>query len=195
MKENERNATKSNILSRINEIPNAGKEMGFKGNPACSVCKRKIVGPGRLIAPGFPTCNSNECGVIKATDLFEVLTTQFGRAMELFTLRTFCRCVEGTTIHIIRAEIEERKDELAEAMTDLIEWQLAFHAWTRIYRAEAIENGRAGIIPPKRIDEVVRIRLKGSWEKIDPTKRLEEEVSSAIRKIRENGPDGGEIPF
>lgn len=89
----------------------------------------------------------------------------------------------------------DRAPDLARSFVDLEDWQWAFSTWITVHRPGAKEAGRAVLIPPKRIDEVVRIRLKGPWIQIDPSAMLDEQIKTEVRQIRENGPTIEEVPF
>lgn len=180
---------------RLRKLPVAGREIFPKGSPSCAMCRRKIENSGRLLYPGAPTCSSQKCETCKASDVNELFTTDYGRSISLWTLRTFLRCLEGPSVFVDKNELMERAPDLARSFIELEDWQWAFSTWVTVHRPEAKEAGRAVLIPPKRIDEVVRIRLKGAWLQIDPSTALEEPIRTEVRRIRENGPEMEEVPF
>jgi hypothetical protein len=180
---------------RLRKLPVAGREIFPKGSPSCALCRRKVEISGRLLYPGAPTCSNPKCEMCKASDVSELFTTEYGRSISLWTLRTFLRCLEGPSVFVDRTELMERATDLARSFVDLEDWQWAFSTWVTVHRPGAKEAGRAVLIPPKRIDEVVRIRLKGAWLKIDPSAMLEEPIRTEVRQIRESGPTVEEVPF
>jgi len=103
--------------------------------------------------------------------------------------------LDGPSVHVEKSGLIARAPELGRALVELERWQWAFESWTMVHRPEARELGRAVLIPPKRIDEVVRIRLKGEWSVVDPSRSLEEPVRSQVVSIWDRGPVAEEVPF
>lgn len=180
---------------RILALPTAGRDIAPKGKPACIMCRRAVGPTGRLLYPGAPTCSSTGCETCKASDVTGLFETVYGRAVDLYSLRTFLRCIDGPAVHVERAGLVNRAHDLAMAFVSLEQWQWAFSSWTTVHRPEAKELGRAVLIPPRRLDEVVRIRLKGEWAPVDPSRTLEEPIRSQVLSIRERGPVVEEVPF
>jgi len=181
--------------ARIRAVPASGREIAPKGKPSCVMCRRAVGPVGRLLYPGAPTCSSADCETCKASDVTGLFETRYGRAVDLYSLRTFLRCLDGPSVHVEKSGLIARAPELGRALVELERWQWAFESWTMVHRPEARELGRAVLIPPKRIDEVVRIRLKGEWSVVDPSRSLEEPVRSQVVSIWDRGPVAEEVPF
>lgn len=183
------------VARKVRSLTVAGREISPRGKTSCIVCRRMIGPIGRLLYPGAPTCTEARCEMTKAAEVTELFSTPYGRSLDLFTLRTFLRCLDGPSIFVDRPGLVERADDLARAFVDLERWQWAFSAWTIVHRPEGIKLGRAVLIPPRRIDEVVRVRLKGEWLRVDPSSQLEEQIRSELVQIYERGPSIEAVPF
>jgi len=183
------------VTSTLGAVAPVGKEIAPRSNPECRSCRRKVDAIGRLLFPGHPLCTRPGCEFLRAADVTEVFRTRYGRCLEVFTLRSFCRCVDGPSVFVGREEVLLRARALGTALVDLEAWASAFHAWSVVHASESSGSGRTPMIPPRRIDEVVRIRLRGEWDRVDPTETLPEPVRSQIRGIREAGPTEEAVPF
>ena len=183
------------LATRIRSLPVAGREISPRGKTSCIMCRRMIGPIGRLLYPGAPTCTEERCETIKAASVTELFGTPYGRSLDLYTLRTFLRCLDGPSVFVERATLVDRASELAKAYVDLERWQWAFSAWTIVHRPEGSRLGRTVLIPPRRIDEVTRVRLRGGWATVDPSEAIEEPTRTELRQIWERGPSAEAIPF
>lgn len=183
------------ITERVKSLPIAGRQIAPRNKTSCASCRRDIGSVGRLLYPGAPTCTKPECETCKASDVTELFETEYGRAIDLYTLRTFLRCFDGPSVFVERTVLVERAPDLGKAYAKLIRWQWAFHAWTLTKRPDGERLGRALLLPPKRIDEIVRVRLKGDWMEVDPSAQLPEPIRSELRQIYGGGPTAEEVPF
>lgn len=183
------------MAERIRSIPIAGRQIAPRNRTSCASCRRDVGPVARLLYPGAPTCARPECEACRAADVTELFETEYGRAVDLYTLRTFLRCFDGPSVFVERAVLLERAHDLGKAFARLARWQWAFHAWAIVKRPEGDRLGRALVLPPRRVDEVVRVRLKGEWLEVDPSAGLPAEVRSEVRQIYEGGPAAEEVPF
>lgn len=183
------------LAGRISNLTIAGKEISPRGKTSCVMCRRMVGPMGRLLYPGAPTCTERKCETCRAADVTAMFETPYGRALDLFTLRTFLRCLDGPSVFVEREGLVNRADELGRAFVDLERWQWAFSAFAIVHRPEGRMLGRAVLLPPRRIDEVARVRMKGGWVRVDPTDRIDEDTRNELRKIYERGPEAEEVPF
>lgn len=177
-------------MTAMDSLPIAGTLIAPKSRPPCALCRRLVNPGGRLLYPGTVTCCSPECETHKVADLTRIFTTPYGRALDLYTLRSFGRCLDGPSILVSKESIRARKEDLALAMIWLLDWQDAFNEWISTHRPTAAAEGRCPLLPPRRLDEVVRVRLRGSWISIDPTEGLPADIRKQIRSTTEE-----EVPF
>lgn len=162
---------------------------------SCILCRRSIDLVGRVLWPGAPTCSRDRCQVVQAGPLAEIFKTQYGPALDSWTIRIFCRCADGPTVFVERPALLERARDLAEAMDDLVRWQEAYESWMVSTHPDGHRLGKTLAVPPRRLDEVRKIRLHGPWERIDPTSVLPPEMRTQITMVREVGPVAPEAPF
>ncbi len=183
------------VAGRVKAIPIAGRQIAPRAKTSCVSCRRELGPVGRLLYPGAPTCSRPECETCKASDVTELFETEYGRAIDLYTLRTFLKCFDGPSVYVERAGLVERADDLGKAFVRLNRWQWAFGAWTLVKRPEGSRLGRAVVVPPRRLDEVVRIRLKGNWIEVDPSENIPEPVRKEVRGIYGGSLSSEEVPF
>lgn len=183
------------FMRKLEQVPVAGKEVSIHGSKECILCRRKIEHIGKILFPGMLSCQAARCETCKASDVNSLFETRFGRAIDTWTLRTFLRCIDGTHVVVDRSEMLERAEDLATSFVLLQEWQWAFESWMHIFQEKSKEQGRTVVLPPRRIDEIVRIRMRGPWTWLDPSARVEGRQGDQIRQIFESGPSLEEVPF
>lgn len=187
--------TAGGLASSLSALQPSGRPIRPRSTVRCRICGRAVGALGRLLWPGAPACVERACEVVQVSSVTELFSTCYGRSLDTWALRVFSRCFDGPSIFVEREVVVSRAGDLAAAHLDLLDWQWAYDAWTLTHHPEAHRLGRTLAIPPRRIEDVVRIRLSGEWARLDPTEGLPTQVREGIRSIREQGPTDVPIPF
>jgi hypothetical protein len=183
------------IVEKLKNVPVAGRTITLRNSVSCFICRRKIELVGRVLWPGAPTCARERCEVVQAGPVSEIFSTPYGPAIDSWTIRIFCSCKDGPTVFIERSALLARAQDLAQAYVDLVQWQEAYETWMMSRHPEAYKLGKTLAVPPRRIDEVRRVRLAGEWERVDPTQILPPAMRAEITAARDAGPSAPETPF
>jgi hypothetical protein len=180
-------------IQRMFLLPVLGRPIRTKRALACAICRRRIGVLGRLLTPGFPTCDDDGCAMTRMGPLTENFRGAYGVTLRRTTLGVFARLVDlpNGRVVIQRQPILRRVEGLIDAHIDLVRWQRAFDAWERAVDPEGYEQGRVRLIPPKTIESVAAVRAHGPLAPIDPTRDLEAEVAAVLRIFRHEGAAAG----
>lgn len=165
--------------------------------PACRVCRRMIRDLGRVICPGWVTCDDPGCRLAQPGSVTRLFETPYGRALTRSILATFCEVTRLPTgrMVVVLAPILARAHQIADGYLDLLQWQRAYDAWDRFRHPETYALGQVAVIPPRTLDHVLAFRVYAPPTPLDPTRHLPDDVRREIRAVRAKGIETLSLPF
>jgi hypothetical protein len=175
-------STVKNLL----RIKSDGVPWSVEGVRSCAICGKPVGPIGKKIGTWL-TCQQDACEVLSTSGLTKVLHTAYGPAIHLDILAVISRVYYfGSKVVVVREPIVARALALAEALEDLVSWQIAYDAWERQTRPDAWAQGRIQVVPPRYLDEVRAWRAMSDPVVVDPTWRISEKQAREIRRLRQD---------
>jgi hypothetical protein len=160
------------------------------------MCRRSVLPLGRLPYRDFPTCSGANCELTPLSAVTKIFPTPYGCAVHIDIIAIFGSVVDlDERTFLQRQPLVKRRELLADAYLDLLQWQRAFDTYERMANPSKYARGGVTLIPPRRIDEVVALRAIDDPEAIDPTHRYPGEIRRTLKRIYKHGPSGFEVPF
>jgi len=185
------------LANKIAKLKVQGRRTTFRSANSCRICRRQIGPLGRIIAPGFPACTETGCDLVRCGDVTALFPTPYGRAMTRGSLSMFSRLIDlpDGRMMALHEPVIVRATELAGAHADLIEWQKVYDAYEWHTHPDGYGQGRVELIPPRRIEDVLVLRVDAPPVRRDPTETLDPDTAHLLRRIRDEGEAVLKAPF
>jgi hypothetical protein len=140
---------------------------------------------GRLLCPGVPICDRDDCQVTKISSVTKRFDTPYGKSITRKSLRIFSQIIElpsGRSLVQI-SPIVEISESLINAHIDLLRWQIAFDQYERLTDEEGYRQGKVLLIPPRTLSDVVAFRCTSKPIQLDPTRFLPYDTQEELRRL------------
>lgn len=184
---------KTRILEKLSHLPVLGSITRTSRALPCASCSRSVQPIGRKLWENVIVCN--ECQYTALSNITGLFHTPYGSAIDQHTIRIFAKTLQQDMIAVEIQPVQAVASQLVQGYAELIRWQKAIHYHESILNAHQYSLGAVGIVPPRKISEVMVFRSTKPPEIIDPTERMEPETRETLKKIYEEGPTAISTPF